>query len=86
MLPSGLFDPRGFDDGIGRFYRILGNHVEGKVSACARCCDEMTARPSIPITDAMRVAYFVSEGQPKKTKYLRAEAHGVKEDGWYRFP
>lgn len=46
MYPAGSFDPLGYDDEIGEFYRMLGNHVAGNVPACVICCDELTVRPA----------------------------------------
>lgn len=68
MYPASSFDPRGYDDNIGPFYWMLGNHVAGNVNACIVCCDELTVRPAKPLTREIKAAYDAREGAPKKRK------------------
>lgn len=74
MYPAGSFDPRGYDENIDRFYWLLGNHVAGEVPACVACCDELTVRPAMPLTLAMKTAYNACGGASKR---LKTETDGV---------
>ena len=63
MYPAGSFDPRGYDDNIGPFYWMLGNHVAGNVNACIVCCDELTVRPATPLARETKASKrFKSDG------------------------
>ena len=80
MYPNWSFDPLGYDENIDKFYWVLGNYVAGKVTPCCVCIDELTVRPAVPLTKALRAAYNAEAAATRKkrkpTVYVVVDEHG----------